>query len=341
MNYQDLLTKFFSGKLSAEDSLMMKKWIDESPEHRKIFDQANELWQTSISRSKHFDVDAAWELFSSRQGLRCNIKPLKKKIYWTISVAASIIILFIIGSIIARNKSSLSLNDLANSKIVVSAKDGEKAIIMLSDSSEVILNSGSRLEYDATYNLKNRNVTLTGEAFFDIHTDPEKPFIVSSEEIRVIATGTRFNVLSFPEENRIEASLEEGEISVISADGKSASIKPGEQLVYTKQSKDFEVKKIHIEAYTSWKENKLRLSDTPLEESLRKIARKYNVTFNITDAKLLDLKYTATFIDEDIEEVMEMLKVVSPITYKISYRTGITDHNYIKPMILVAYKEKS
>ncbi len=341
-----MLTKFFSGEISAEETVLLRLWINENPENRKIFDESNELWQKEHSATRYFDVDAGWELFSARH--KTDNKETFRflgyknyKIYWTLSVAASIIVLFVFGTLIIRNRSNLVLRELSQYRIVVSAKDGEKAHIMLADSSEVILNSGSRLEYDATYNVQNRNVKLTGEAFFDIQTNPDKPFTVKSGEIQVIATGTRFNVLSFPEETRIEATLEEGEISVISEDGKSARIKPGEQFVYSRQSKDFEVKRIHIDSYTAWKENKLRLSDTPLDESLRKIARKYNVTFSITDVKLLDLKYTATFIDEDIEEVMEMLKVVSPITYKISYRTGLTDHNYVKPMILIAYKEKT
>ena len=81
--------------------------------------------------------------------------------------------------------------------------------------------------------------------------------------------------------------------------------------------------------------NKLRFNDTPFEEALRRIGRKYNVRFEITNRDLLNLKYTATFIDESIEEVMEMLKTVSPINYKIIKLTSINDKVYSKPKIVV------
>ena len=95
------------------------------------------------------------------------------------------------------------------------------------------------------------------------------------------------------------------------------------------------VRDVNTDTYTSWKENMLRFNDTPFEEVLRRIGRKYNVTFEVTNRDLLDLKYTATFIDESIEEVMQMLKTVSPITYKIHYRTSVNDKQYLKPRIVV------
>ena len=76
-----------------------------------------------------------------------------------------------------------------------------------------------------------------------------------------------------------------------------------------------------------------------LRRLLRRIGRKYNVTFEITNRDLLNLKYTATFIDESIEDVMQMLKTVSPITYKIYYRTSVKDKQYIKPKIVVGKRK--
>jgi ferric-dicitrate binding protein FerR (iron transport regulator) len=340
---EDLLSKFFAGNISSEDEELLKKWINENPENRKAFDQANESWQNS-SVSRKFDVDAAWKIFSERHNFVKSEDSrwhLKRGMSIITLAAAGIALVMIIGSLFILKQSKNIYNQLSDSKIVVTAKDGEKAYVLMSDSSEIILNSGSRLEYDAGFNIHSREVRLFGEAFFEVHKNEVKPFVVESEGVKIIATGTKFNVLSFPEESRIEATLVEGEISVRSGNGKSVKVNPGEQCIYTKQTRDLEIRKIHIDSYTSWKENKLRLSDTPLEESFRKIARKYNVAFNITDIKLLDLKYTATFIDEDIVDVMEMLKVVSPITYKISYRTGVTDKHYIRPMIRVAYKKKN
>lgn len=100
------------------------------------------------------------------------------------------------------------------------------------------------------------------------------------------------------------------------------------------------VRDVTTETYLSWKENKLRFKDTPLEEVFRGIGRKYNVKFEIQKADLLDLKYTAIFIDESIDEVMQMLSAFTPINYKIFYRTSVSDKQYTKPKIVVGWARK-
>lgn len=343
MNYQELLLKYFVGDISTEEIKALKSWLAENPENRKLFDKRNELWQATSIHSRQFDVDSAWDELSSGIDLeqkKSKIKLVGNRAYSLMKVAAALAFILVIGTLVILGKARSTLSLLADSRVVVTACHGEKANVRLADSTEVILNSGSGLEYDASFNIKRREVKLSGEAFFNVKTDPSRPFIVRAGNIEIVATGTKFNVLSFAEENRIEATLVEGKITV-KPEGKEAMIvNPGEQFVYTKKTGDFTIEKVHTESVTSWKENKLRLMDTPLEEAFRKIARVYNVKFSITDRRLLDLKYTATFIDENIEEVMEMLKVVSPITYDISYRTGITDKNYLQPMVVVAYKKR-
>ncbi|HPT21673.1 MAG TPA: DUF4974 domain-containing protein, partial [Bacteroidales bacterium] len=154
------------------------------------------------------------------------------------------------------------------------------------------------------------------------------------------ATGTRFNVLCYPNENRIETTLEEGKIKVAIKDQGVIDVKSGQQVVYFSKTGKAIVRDVTTETYTSWKENKLRLIDTPFEETLRRIARRYNVTFEIRNSDLLDLKYTATFIDESIEDVMQMLQTVSPINYQINNQTSVNDKKYIKPKIIIR-KRKS
>ena len=124
----------------------------------------------------------------------------------------------------------------------------------------------------------------------------------------ISATGTRFNVFSFDNENRVETTLEEGIIEVAVKGKDPINVKSGQQVVYFVNTGDVIVRDVNTDTYTSWKKNMLRFHDTPFEEVLRRVGRKYNVTFEVSNRELLDLKYTATFIDESIEEVMQMLK---------------------------------
>jgi transmembrane sensor len=345
VEYYNLIVKFFAGEISDNELTQLKLWLESDPANRRIFDKENELWQETSIQTKfaNYRNDSAWLNISSKLGFGKNkvksVTLLRKNYFRIIIAAATVACLLALGGISLWTMSRNSLHQMVAGSTIVETKEGEKARIMLSDSSEVILNSDSRVQYVGNYNLADRRVNLTGEAFFDISTNPEKPFVVQLEHMSISATGTRFNVYSFNNEDRVETTLEEGAIRVSVKGQEPINVKAGQQVVYFVKTGEVKVLDVNTDTYTSWKENMLRFNDTPLEEVLRRIGRKYNVTFEVTNRELLDLKYTATFIDETVEEVMQMLRTVSPITYKIYYRTSIKDKQYIKPKIIVGKRK--
>jgi len=345
VEYYTLIIKFFAGEITDSELIRLKSWLELNPENRRIFDEENELWQEASIQTKfeNYKNDSAWLNISSKLGLDKNrvksVTLLRKNNFRILIAAATVACLMAIGGatlwIVSRN----AFNQMTAGSTIVETKEGEKARVILSDSSEVILNSDSRVQYVGDYNLSDRRVKLSGEAFFDISTNPEKPFVVQLDNMSISATGTRFNVYSFNNENRVETTLEEGVIHVLVKGKEPIYVRSGQQVVYFVNTGEVKVLDVNTDTYTSWKENMLRFNDTPLEEAFRRIGRKYNVTFEVTNRDLLDLKYTATFIDESVEEVMEMLKAVSPITYKINYRTSVNDRQYIKPKIVVGKRK--
>jgi transmembrane sensor len=345
VEYHNLIIKFFAGEISDNEMILLKTWLEESPENRRIFNEENELWQEASVQTKieNFKTDTGWINISSRLGLgKSNGKSyiiMNKNNFRILIAAASVACLLAIGGFSLWIAGKTSIQQIASSSTVVATHEGEKVHILLADSTQVILNSGSTLQYDGQYNIKDRNVKFTGEAFFDVSTNPEKPFVVELDHLKISATGTRFNIFSFGNEDRVETTLEEGAITVSIKGKEPINVISGQQVVYFVKSEKVLVRDVPIDTYTSWKENKLRFDDTPFEEVLRRIGRKYNVVFEITNRDLLNLKYTATFIDESIEEVMQMLKDVSPINYKIINRTSINDKYYLRPKIVVGKRK--
>lgn len=345
MDYKELIIKFFAKEISDSEILLLKLWLEQNPENRRIFDEENELWQESNGQviHEHFKTDTAWIKVSSKLRIRKNrsnsIAIVSRKQYHTLIAAASVACLLALGGFSLWKSEKRSFQKIEAASTIISTNEGEKAHIFLSDSTKIFINSESTLEYSGDFNINDRVVKLAGEAFFDVHTNIEKPFVVQLAQMSISATGTRFNVLSYGKENRIEITLEEGEIQVLIKDKEPIYVKCGQQVVYFVDIKNVLVRDVATDTYTSWKENKLRFNDTPFEEVLRKIGRKYNVVFEITNRDLLDLKYTATFIDESIEDIMQMLRSVSPITYKIYYRTLVNDKQYLKPRIVVGKRK--
>ena len=347
MEYRDLIQKFFAKEISDEELIILKAWLSSHPENLKVFDKENELRLLSgiCTDQDHHLIESAWNNVASAAGISDSYHAagtyVNRTHYRFLIAAASIACLLTVGTSVLWFTEKASAGKTAQACTKVETYKKERSHIFLPDSTMVILNSESTLEYPASYNAKERVVKLTGEAYFDVRKNARKPFVVQLNHLSVSATGTRFNVLSYNDMNRIEATLEDGTIFVsVHNNEKPVELKAGQQAIYSRRSKQLEVREVATETYTSWMENKLRFCDTPFEEVMIKIARQYNVNIEITSKALLDLRYTATFIDESIEEVMEMLKDVSPINYRIYYRTDVNSKKYTNPKIVIGMKRK-
>ncbi|MDR2888061.1 MAG: FecR domain-containing protein [Bacteroidales bacterium] len=343
---KDFVTSFFAGEVSGSEFDLLETWLAESAGNMKEFDEKNKIWQdTNLhAQNESFNASKGWEKVSGSLGFgRTCVQPvimLSRKVFTGIVAAASaaILILSFTNLFLWRNDAGTGVASAGSSVTKIQTGEGEKASIMLPDSTVVFINSESTLEYSSDFNISDRRLRLHGEAYFDVATDTAKPFQVHLGKITVVATGTRFNILSYGAENRIETTLEEGSVHVEIPGKETIGIVPGQQVIYFKNGNSAEVRNVTAESFTSWKEHRLRLNDTPFEEALRNIARRYNVVFEIQDPRLLELKYTATFIDESIEDVMQMLKTVSPIKYQIVKRTAVSDKTYVKPKITVTHR---
>ena len=343
-NEKGFINKFLAGEISDNELDLFKSWLDESCDNRKEFDEENEIWQKINLQAKHdcFNAEEDWKSISNKlNGGRVSsdsqIVIFKRGVFWSMATAASIAILVAFGSFFYGIMKQKPTHAVSSAYTMIQTREGEKVTITLSDSTRVIMNSGSTLKYSSDFNLNDRELWLSGEAYFDVAKNSDKPLQVHLNKLRVVATGTKFNILSYRSENRIETTLEEGSVHVKIPGKDIINVTPGQQVIYFTNNNSVLVKDVTIESFISWKENKLRLNDTPFEEALHNIARRYNVTFEIQDTKLLELKYTATFIDESIEDVMLMLKAVSPIRYKIINRTTVSDKTYLKPKITITY----
>jgi ferric-dicitrate binding protein FerR (iron transport regulator) len=217
--------------------------------------------------------------------------------------------------------------------------------ITLPEGSTVWLNHNSSLLYPATFSEKLRKVELKGEGYFDVTHNPRSPFIVKAGDIQVVAYGTTFNVMAYPDENKIETTLIEGSVEMIkaSSDEKGTSLykmNPSDHTVYYKENNEIVTKTIKDERYISWKEGKLIFTAEPLDEVVKKLSRWFNVDIQIKDHELDDITITATFVHETLPQVMGLLSIVSPVTYSISGRNDIGKGSFSKAEVILSSKNK-
>jgi transmembrane sensor len=191
---------------------------------------------------------------------------------------------------------------------------GGKYQIILPDGSKVWLNSVSSLRFPAVFNGKERNVELTGEAFFEVAKNKEKPFIVKTNAMNVMVTGTQFNIMAYSDEKYSSTTLVEGSVNVSNVNGDMV-LKPGEQVVSNhgaKLSKSI----VDVEQNIAWKNGLFQFSNSDMRTVMNQISRWYDVTVEYRDS--VPEKHFGGYISRDskLSQVLKMLEL-SGVKFKI------------------------
>jgi hypothetical protein len=201
---------------------------------------------------------------------------------------------------------------------------GKRLFLILSDGTKVWLNSGSTLSYPDSFSENSREVSLTGEAFFDVKHDASRPFNVVTKDLRITVLGTRFNISSYSCNLNTEAVLVSGKI--IAGRNKIFSnkmeLKPGERITFDRQNETVVRDQVDSKLFTSWIDGYLLLENEPLPQILKKLERYYNQEFRI-DKKLEQIVFSGKLQLTD-----NVNKVIENLLYSTSY-TAISEEGVI------------
>ena len=354
--FAQLMARRLSGEATEQEVQELQLFLKEDPKAQYFFEVFSDYWtieprQTSddVQEEIHFqqiiaiaEKDSAEEKQVApeiteeqpRSG-SATIFTLKR-----ILVAATLIGLIIVSYFLYKqNNPGAGKTDLALHE--VAAGTGTKSELRLPDGTRVWLNSESRLEYKANFNDSIREVTLEGEAYFDVVKDKSRPFIVHTSDIDIRVLGTAFNVKSYPREPSIETTLIHGMIEVTNKKLPSSPkviLRPHEKLVFNKNSvqqiadnppaksneapKPFAItslpKNIPDSAVveTSWMYNKLIFDGETLRENASKMERWYNVKIVFRNDKAGNIPLRYQLENETVEEALKALQYIEPFTFK-------------------------
>lgn len=240
---------------------------------------------------------------------------------YTKIAAALLLPILIGGSLLLLRAKILPTPECSEASIY--APVGSRVAFSLPDGTNGMLNSGSTLTYSNPF-VEKREVTLTGEAWFEVKRNTKLPFKVFSGEMKLTVIGTSFNVSAYPEEKYVEVVLEKGSLLVnCGLYDEGIVMKPSERLVF----KDGVVSRSieETEKYSSWTKGRLVFRSDSMVEVARRIERWYNVKLELMDSELERYSFRATFEDDPLEEVLKYLSMTSPIRYEII--PGMVDEN--------------
>jgi len=328
---ENLVKKFAEGNCSHDEALKVIQWFKEPRYRIKLYQALTKLWYKKNETKEKFREKVDLNSTLDRVHHRINIyreqeeSGLRKKNRFNkilLRVAVVLFLPLLFTSILYVNENiNLSKKVMLYTEINVSY--GSKLRTKLPDGTVVWLNSGSTLKYPQSFAKRNRQATLSGEAYFDVTPDRLHPFLIKTGALDLKVLGTQINVMAYPDEDYISTTLEKGRISIEKPyAGKKISrlcfLEPGEHLVFQKKSGTIRKFMTDTDKYTSWKDGKLIFRNDPLALLIKRLERWYNTDIEIAgDKNLPETPYTMTIEDETIAQVLEYLSVASPISWEM------------------------
>jgi transmembrane sensor len=339
----NLIAKKLAGEASSGDLKELESALRIDPDLHYSLEALNDMWkkescmepgQSEIAFQKHLERmrSLGVEMEDPEANPSADIFPDSPNRFTKWKIMAFLVSGFLIlglGFYFLNLKPAAIASQKAIWEVVT--RNGTKTNLLLPDGSTVWLNAGSRLTYDSLYGNAVREVTLSGEAYFDVVKNPKKPFIIHTGKINIKVLGTTFNVKSYPGDRTIETSLIKGSIEVTfpSLPSKKIILKPNQKLVINKKEMISNTAENHLSvapmpflsvqhlnkigsdssfAETGWIQNRLFFNDMSFHDLLKNMERKYNVTFQIEDLSLDTVHFTGSFENETISQALDALR---------------------------------
>nr|WP_315256334.1 FecR domain-containing protein [uncultured Flavobacterium sp.] len=245
-----------------------------------------------------------------------------------LAIAATITLFFAFKNVFVNNKTAIPVITKETSIEEVNpimAYHG-KQLIHLPDGSTILLNENSSIEYNQNkFDDKTREVTLVGEAYFDINRNEKKPFIVHTGKVQTKVLGTAFNINAYNNSNKIEVTVTRGKVQVGDLEKVYGIITPNQQIKVNKATLGYQQKNVNAETVVEWKSKYLILDNINMEEAIALISQKYKVAITLSNDKIKNCRITASFLnDEDLDHILKVICSVIETEYHYTTNDAVT-----------------
>ena len=315
---EEFIIKYIEKNCTTEEVESLLEWILLSDENKVQYLTIKKLY--NLKKINHFSQPLQLEnaLIKFNQQVDDTKKEQKRRYIIRFSKYAALLLL-LIGIPVLFWLIRFNYNVQFEKFYTVNlAKNSPVKVVLLSDGSKVWLNSGSFFQYPAKFNKKERHVKLKGEAYFEVKSDTHHPFIVQADDLKVKVYGTSFNINTDTYDRTIKTTLVSGCVAIQSLKGKNlALLYPDQMAIYNSQNKNIEIDRVNTNLYTSWRLGMILFETATLKEITNKLQDFYQVNIIINKGFKFDKKYNFVFRNnQSIDQVMQMLKFVTPINYK-------------------------
>jgi len=310
----DLIEKFLSGSASEAEKQRLTDWYNQTNEQEVIWE--GESVEEKILVQKRMLSKIEQHVHASKTP----VIPIYRKYLYRVA-AACIGFTVIAGGYLFVNRKSSFNQPVKTVLVTAPGKIKENKYLMLPDSSTIVLRPGSKLHY--TFDGKRREVTLDGEAYFDVRHIVAQPFVIHSGKVIITVLGTAFNVSAY-EGKQVAVSVKRGKVSVADNNNKILAIlTPDQQLVYSPASNTANQQPVNTQQTIAWVKSDMQFNAVPFKELTEKLSIRYGVAVKFDDTALESYSITGRFTGtESLNTVLTRLCGTSSSTYKF-YRDSV------------------
>jgi ferric-dicitrate binding protein FerR (iron transport regulator) len=310
------LARFLAGEMNVKEEIAFRRELESNPKQLSELKNMEKTWKyfDEIPPGRNGDSGKAWNKLHRRfaeDGLLENTSELTRtrRILPALRVAASILVILAIGipalyfGVIRNNKSESLRSSYAEKGIIT---------VDLPDGSRVYLNEGAEIFYPPVFT-REREVTLKGEAFFEVMSDPVNPFIVRSGNVVVSVLGTSFNVKQSNQSPNVEVYVKTGKVRMFMENsGQFITLEPGE--VGESESQNLTRSSQKDPNYIAWKTKDFKFVEAELMEVLQELEESYHVTIHTEQVDLHHMKITTSYSQQSIDAILETIGTAFGLT---------------------------
>lgn len=295
-------------------------WVANNPDRKQEVEAARQFIQSSKLQSGVALTDEKYNMMleniitHSREtkGAKFGVW---RRVWKPLSAAASVVLVSM--ALVLSYKYVVNISEPATlAMIQKKAPIGRKITAKLPDGSVVTLNGGSEVTFPEAFSGDSRTIELSGEAFFEVKRNPEKPFFVKFNDDVVRVLGTSFNIRTYAEENTVSVAVATGKVS-FTVDGSEVVLRPDEMAAYDRDDKELITKKVDRLEMFGWKEKILYFKNKSFDQITQELERWYGVDFQVTGDFARSGTYSGEFKNESLSEVLDGLSFIYRFDYEI------------------------
>jgi transmembrane sensor len=318
-NIEDLLDRYANRQTTAEENELVEQWLDNY--------NSGSAWQDMSASARKVWLD---ELFHDVQGSisaapSVTAVPLKKSYPWFRSVAAiaaSVAIFFMLYMAWPAFHDKITPDNLTTLQVALH----QTRQITLSDGSRIWVNAGSELRYPQTFDGKKREVFLTGEAYFDIHHDTAKPFIVHTGRLITTVLGTAFNIKAPKPADAVVVTVSRGKVSVSNGSRLLGYLTPNRQLTFSKLNQQPVQKSVNADEVIAWqKASELHFEDITFAEAAKQLEQRFKVSISFRTEKVRNCRFSGTALQgKNLDQILKIICAFNNASYHRNQNGSIT-----------------